>query len=145
MQRRTVSFIEQIVNNFLGFIVSFFILKFIIVPLWGFQANVHDEFLITVLFFIISIIRGYIFRRVFNSIEHQTYIGSAIEQFFNVGSGFIIYLSLWSFVITPIWNFESTFIDDITINGIYFVFNYARALIVRRFFNYLTFKTYNST
>lgn len=140
MQRKTVSLIEQLTNNIVGIIVSFFILHLLIVPVWGFQTTLKDETFITALFFIISLIRGYIFRRLFNSIEKQTYVSSAIEQFFNVGSGLIIYIACWTLIIVPIWNLESSLIDDILINLIYFVFNYARALSIRRIFNYLTFR-----
>ena len=67
-QSRIKSLIEQFMNIGSGFIVSLLIWSYVIVPVWGIETNFHDNLHITLIFTVVSIIRGYIWRRIFNKI-----------------------------------------------------------------------------
>lgn len=69
MQTKKHSFIEQILNVGSGFFVSFLIWIFIIIPTWDLEVNMMDNIMITVIFTVVSVIRGYAWRRAFNAIS----------------------------------------------------------------------------
>lgn len=60
------SFLESSLNVGSGFILALIVWKFIIVPLWGFDVNFSDNLVITGIFTVVSIARGYVWRRIFN-------------------------------------------------------------------------------
>jgi hypothetical protein len=64
-QSRLGSFIESNVNTFIGFIGSMLLWQYVINPLWGFNTHIGDSFIITVIFTVWSILRGYFVRRYF--------------------------------------------------------------------------------
>lgn len=66
MQTKKQSFLETIVNTFIGFAISL-IATFIILPLFGIESTVAKNIGITMCFTVISILRGYVVRRYFNS------------------------------------------------------------------------------
>lgn len=68
MQSKLSSIIEQLLNVGSGFIISLLVWIYIIIPIWNFDVNFSDNILITVTFTGISIIRGYVWRRLFNKI-----------------------------------------------------------------------------
>lgn len=141
MQRKTISLLEQVFNTTLGLVLSFFILKLIISPIWGLDTNIHDEYSISILFYIMSIIRGFFWRRFFNRFGLQSHLQTTIEQLLNVGSGVLINFIFWSLVIVPLWNFNTEMNDNIMINVIFFICNYIRSYSIRRCFNYLTHRS----
>jgi uncharacterized protein YacL len=65
MQTKTQSFIETIVNLVIGMIVSFLAQKTIF-PYFDLHVSTHKNILITLIFTIISFVRGYGLRRFFN-------------------------------------------------------------------------------
>lgn len=65
MQTKKQSFIEAITNTAVGFGISL-AATFIIFPLVGVATTPFKNVLITVFFTVISILRGYIIRRIFN-------------------------------------------------------------------------------
>lgn len=65
-QSRLGSFVESNANTFIGFIGSVLIFQFIIGPLWGLKTTFGDNFAITCVFTLWSIVRGYCVRRYFN-------------------------------------------------------------------------------
>lgn len=65
----------------------------------------------------------------------QTKLNSLIEQFCNVGSGFIVSLVIWSAVVVPIWNLPVNMHENLIITGIFTVSSVIRGFIWRRFFN----------
>jgi len=67
----------------------------------------------------------------------QTRLGSLVEQSLNVGSGFVLAFLLWTFVIAPLWDFDTTWVDNITINLVFTVLAVARGYAWRRLFNWL--------
>ena len=68
-QSRRLSLIESLAQTAAGFVISMLVWEFIIKPIWDIQTNLADNFVITLLFTVISIARTYLFRRVFNRLQ----------------------------------------------------------------------------
>jgi len=68
MQSKKYSLAESLTNTFAGLMVSFCI-QLIIYPIMGIPVRLSQNVIITFVFTIASIGRGYIVRRVFNSIR----------------------------------------------------------------------------
>lgn len=66
MQSRSSSFWEAVISTFVGFFLSMVIQNFWITPAWGLQLSAGDNFIITMIFTVASIARGYVLRRIFN-------------------------------------------------------------------------------
>ncbi len=60
--------IETLTNVGIGWFISF-IANMLVLPLFGYNINLTDGVLISIIFTIISIVRGYVVRRWFNSKE----------------------------------------------------------------------------
>ena len=65
MQSKKNSLIESITQTIIGLFTSI-ILQMIIYPLMGISVTFKQNIIITIVFFIVSIIRGFIVRRYFN-------------------------------------------------------------------------------
>ena len=65
MQTKKQSIIESITNTVIGLITSFLI-QLILYPLLDIPVTVSQNIIITLVFFSVSIIRGYVIRRFFN-------------------------------------------------------------------------------
>ena len=68
MQSKKQSLIETLTNVGIGWFISF-IANMLVLPLFGYNINLTDGVLISIIFTVISIIRGYVVRRWFNSKE----------------------------------------------------------------------------
>lgn len=68
-QSKSDSFIEQIVNTVIGFCISMAVWAWIVAPLWDYDPSFMDNLGITAIFTVTSILRGYVLRRVFNTIH----------------------------------------------------------------------------
>ena len=68
MQTKRQSLIETLTNVGIGWFISF-IANMLVLPLFGYNINLTDGVLISIIFTIISIVRGYMVRRWFNSKE----------------------------------------------------------------------------
>ena len=68
MQTKKFSLIESIISTFIGFGVSLLI-QVIIYPIMGIPVTFSQNILITLIFTIVSILRGYMVRRFFNKIK----------------------------------------------------------------------------
>jgi hypothetical protein len=68
MQNKKYSFIEAITNTFTGLVVSF-IIQLIIYPVMGIPVRLSQNVIITLVFTLASIGRGYIVRRFFNNLR----------------------------------------------------------------------------
>lgn len=66
MQTKKHSLIESITNVFSGLLISWLAWHLIISPIFDIYPNNTDIILISVIFTILSIIRSYIIRRLFN-------------------------------------------------------------------------------
>ena len=58
--------VETLTNVGIGWFISF-IANMLVLPLFGYNINLTDGVLISIIFTIISIVRGYVVRRWFNS------------------------------------------------------------------------------
>ena len=72
MQTRLHSFIESIINIAVGYGVAI-TAQILIFPLFGMEVSLGDNLLIGGLFTIVSLIRSYILRRIFNTWTKITY------------------------------------------------------------------------
>lgn len=68
-QSKQMSAVESLTNTVVGFVLALVTWQ-LVGPLFGYVVNIHDNLIITSLFTVVSIIRGYIVRRFFN------YVGS---------------------------------------------------------------------
>jgi high-affinity Fe2+/Pb2+ permease len=67
MQNKKQSLIEAISGTVIGLVFSF-IIQIIIYPALDIEVSIGQNLLITSIFFIASIVRGYLVRRLFNKI-----------------------------------------------------------------------------
>ena len=67
MQTKKQSMIEVITNTVVGLAFSFAI-QVMIYPILGMNVSINQNLLITLMFFIASILRGYILRRLFTKL-----------------------------------------------------------------------------
>lgn len=68
----------------------------------------------------------------------QTRRNSLIEIICNVGSGFILALLIWEFIIEPVYGIDKDFIENFGITGIFTGFAILRGYLWRRIFNKTT-------
>lgn len=66
MQTRLASLIEASVSTAIGFLLSMLVQHWIVTPLYGLRLSVVDNFAITVIFTVASVLRQYFVRRYFN-------------------------------------------------------------------------------
>ncbi|WP_345969604.1 hypothetical protein WCX72_09775 [Sulfurimonas sp. HSL1-6] len=66
MQSRTESLLENVANVMSGLLLSAFVVQPLVFPLFGVTLNVGQNITIAVVFTIVSIARGYLWRRYFN-------------------------------------------------------------------------------
>lgn len=66
MQSKFASACESVANTASGFIISLLVWSWVVVPLFDFQSSHSENFYITCIFTITSLIRSYVFRRIFN-------------------------------------------------------------------------------
>lgn len=65
-QSKKISLIESLVQTISGLIISFCI-QIVIYPALGIEVNLNQNFIITFVFFVASLLRGFIVRRIFNN------------------------------------------------------------------------------
>ena len=70
-QSKLISFIETLINVLLGLVLSIFIVQPIVFSYWDIHLNVGENTIIAIIFTTISVIRGYITRRIFNWWHHK--------------------------------------------------------------------------
>jgi biotin transporter BioY len=69
-QSRKHSFLEALLNTASGFLISFFVAE-LTFAYFNFQSTHKDTFIITCVFTVVSIVRSYIWRRIFNYIHEN--------------------------------------------------------------------------
>lgn len=69
MQSKKRSFIEAVTNVLVGYLVAV-ISNLIVLPLFGYQVSLFDGFAIGIVFTVISLIRSYVIRRLFNRFDN---------------------------------------------------------------------------
>jgi uncharacterized protein YacL len=70
MQSKKYSIIESVANTLIGLVTSF-IIQLIIYPLLDIPVSIAQNIIITFVFLIVSIIRGYLIRRLFNKKNNE--------------------------------------------------------------------------
>lgn len=68
----------------------------------------------------------------------QTPLESLIESLLNIGSGFVISMLMWTFVVAPLFGISSTTSQNFAITGIFTVTSVIRSYAWRRIGNYYT-------
>ena len=72
-QSKLESLAEVCLNVGIGWVIAL-ITQFIVFPMFGIDVTVGEQLLISVIFTIVSIIRGYVIRRWFNAGIHRIVI-----------------------------------------------------------------------
>ena len=75
MQSKKMSLIETIVGVTIGYVVAL-LSQIVVFPLFNIEVSLIDNLLIGLLFTVISIIRGYFVRRLFNWIDFNRTINT---------------------------------------------------------------------
>ena len=70
MQSRKHSILETVLNTLSGFIISW-IMTLLVLPLFGFNVTAGQGFTITVIYTIVSVVRSYFWRRLFNRLHKR--------------------------------------------------------------------------
>jgi len=70
-QTKLGSFYEACINVAIGFWINF-IANLVILPLFGFDITIVDNFYIGLLYTVVSVARSYVVRRWFNRKIHET-------------------------------------------------------------------------
>ena len=68
MQTKKQSIIESLTNIVVGLITSFLI-QLVIYPILDIPVTLNQNVIITIVFFVVSFVRGYIIRRIFNNLN----------------------------------------------------------------------------
>ena len=68
MQTKKQSLIEIIISTAIGFVVSL-ISTFVLFPIVGINSTSSKNVVVTIFFTVISIVRGYFVRRIFNNFK----------------------------------------------------------------------------
>jgi len=67
MQTKKHSLLESLTNVIVGLLMSF-LTQLLIYPILNIEVSLNQNIIITSVFFIISFVRGYVIRRIFNKI-----------------------------------------------------------------------------
>lgn len=70
-QTKLESLLEACINTAIGFFIALWTWQFIVAPLMGYVVTTADNLLITGIFTVVSVARGYVLRRFFNAGLHQ--------------------------------------------------------------------------
>lgn len=67
----------------------------------------------------------------------QTKLQSLLESCLNIGSGFVISLIVWSYLVVPVWGLQVNMVDNLNITALFTVVSVIRSYVWRRFFNFV--------
>ena len=70
MQTKKQSMIESLTSTTIGWLIGV-ILNLTVLPLFDYNITVVDSLLVSLIFTVISVVRGYLIRRFFNSKERK--------------------------------------------------------------------------
>ena len=70
MQSKKQSLIESLTSVFVGWLIGV-ILNMLVLPLFDYDVSLTDGILISIIFTAVSVIRGEVVRRIFNSKERK--------------------------------------------------------------------------
>ena len=66
----------------------------------------------------------------------QTRLSSLTETLLNVGSGFLVTLAVWQLIVAPIWGYDVTIWDNLSMTAVFTVVSMLRGYVWRRLFNW---------
>lgn len=66
MQTRAFSLLEQVANIGSGYIIALLLWHYVVTPYLGIPYSLTDNLVITTMFTVVSLLRGYVWRRVGN-------------------------------------------------------------------------------
>lgn len=69
-QSKRMSLVEQLFNVGSGVVLSMIVGQ-IVYPLVGYSVTLRDNLVLTIIFTVVSILRGYVWRRFFNRIQQR--------------------------------------------------------------------------
>jgi hypothetical protein len=64
-QTKVISFVESVVNVASGFVISLILWQWVVAPAFGYEVTIVTNLQLTSIFTIVSVLRGYIWRRLF--------------------------------------------------------------------------------
>lgn len=70
-QTKRYSLLEQVCNVGSGFIIALILWAYVVTPYIGIEYNIEKGLIVTAMFTVVSIIRGYLWRRVGNYITER--------------------------------------------------------------------------
>ena len=79
-QNSRLSFIEAIVNTGAGMVIAWSVSLFILMPLLGIPMTAGKNTIITIIFTILSVIRGFVVRRVFTYLQLKKKYGNQFDR-----------------------------------------------------------------
>jgi ABC-type antimicrobial peptide transport system permease subunit len=65
-QKKKHSLLEALISTAIGFVIAFVATSIIVPLIFGFHPSFQDNFIMTCMFTVVSVIRGYYVRRLFN-------------------------------------------------------------------------------
>lgn len=65
-QSKLASMIETVTNTLVGYLIAVW-MQSVIFPMFGYNLPLHDNFIMAGIFTVVSILRSYFFRRLFNA------------------------------------------------------------------------------
>ena len=68
-QTKRGALVETFGNTFSGFALSYLVWVFVVAPLWELDVTYTDNFLITCVFTVISLVRSYFWRRLMTKVH----------------------------------------------------------------------------
>lgn len=78
-QSRWGSFVEALINVFIGFWINY-VANLLIFPLFGFHITLSENFVLGLLYTLISVARSYVIRRYFEQRIHRAAMRIAREK-----------------------------------------------------------------
>jgi hypothetical protein len=70
-QTKVISFTESVVNVASGFVISLILWQWVVAPAFGYEVTIVTNLQLTSIFTTISVLRGYLWRRVFERMLNQ--------------------------------------------------------------------------
>lgn len=81
-QTRLESLLEATINTMSGFLISLMFWVWVVIPVWGIKVTMFDNLMITCCFTVLSIGRGFIWRRFFNAGIHK-WVHTIVKRYFD--------------------------------------------------------------
>lgn len=88
MQSRRHSMLESLGGTAIGFVISVLVWQYIVNPLWDLHTGIIANLQITILFTVVSVVRSYYVRRLFNMMhKNNNKAHDQTDRNFGLGPG----------------------------------------------------------